>query len=425
VKGRREPTGSSDADAPDPCDVNPGGRPVGLLAKLMAAVRPQFRAEDLVFDPRDPVFGGPACAVPGCARPEREHGMCLGHRQRWLEFGKPDLAVFVATTTPDWRGQHALGSCVIAGCRYGLQSYGMCPRHAEQWDRAGRPGLPEWLTSPAPLPAPIRTPSLCRIGHCDLWAPGVSAFCHSHNSRWKVLGRPEVAGFIATYANPRPGCEHIDLGCLPAQLRLEVAYVLQCRHDEQTSRLIPTHVQAIVRALAGTGMSSLLAQAEDYWATFASSGGRHGRRAFVLDAYHRIEVLALGQGWDVEYPRQVWRLRNLGINHSTTTLDFSRIPQPWLTTLAKRWARWRLTTGLSPGTVRAGVRAVTRFAGFLARQSAAVAGLADVDRPLLERYLADLHTQVSGRQCHREHVSALGNFLRTIRQHGWDWSVPG
>ena len=33
------------------------GMPAGLLEKLMAAVRPEFRADDLVFDPRDPVFG--------------------------------------------------------------------------------------------------------------------------------------------------------------------------------------------------------------------------------------------------------------------------------------------------------------------------------------------------------------------------------
>ena len=39
------------------------GTPAGLLEKLMAAVRPEFRADDLVFDPRDPVFGGPACVV--------------------------------------------------------------------------------------------------------------------------------------------------------------------------------------------------------------------------------------------------------------------------------------------------------------------------------------------------------------------------
>jgi integrase len=423
VNGQQDP-------AERPCDADtapatgPVGRPVGLLAKLMAAVRPQFRAEDLIFDPRDPVFGGPACAVPECARPAREKGMCFGHRQRWLKSGKPDLAVFVATTTPGWQGHLALESCVITGCRYGLQRSGLCSRHARQWDRAGRPGLHGWLTSPAPLPAPTRTPSLCRIGHCDLWAPGVSAFCGSHDNRWKALGRPEVAGFIASYEDPGPGGEHIDLRCLPTQLRLEIAYVLQGRRDEQTAKLVPTRVQPIVHALAGTGVSSLLEQAEQFWATFAISGERHGRRAFILDAYHRVEVLALGQGWDIEYPRPVWRLRNLGHDQRTATLDFSNIPQPWLTALAKRWARWQLTTGLSPSTVRVGVRAVTRLGGFLARQQVAVDRLADVDRPLLERYLADLHTEMSGRHCHSEHVGALGGFLRTIRQHGWDDTLP-
>jgi hypothetical protein len=39
--------------------------PAGLLEKLVAAVRPEFRAEDLVFDPRDPVFGGPRTGNDG------------------------------------------------------------------------------------------------------------------------------------------------------------------------------------------------------------------------------------------------------------------------------------------------------------------------------------------------------------------------
>ena len=32
-------------------DGEPGARPAGLLAKLMAAVRPEFRGDVLVFDP--------------------------------------------------------------------------------------------------------------------------------------------------------------------------------------------------------------------------------------------------------------------------------------------------------------------------------------------------------------------------------------
>jgi integrase len=425
VNGHQDPAGGGDSDPSDPCDVSPVGRPVGLLAKLMAAVRPQFRAEDLVFDPRDPVFGGPACAVPGCVRPERQRGLCQGHRQRWLCCGDPDLAVFVATTTPHWRGHRALGSCVISGCHYGLRRKGMCSRHADQWKYAGRPDLTGWLTSPAPFPAPASPPPTCRIGYCDLWAQGASAFCGSHHNRWKGHGRPEVDAFIASYEDPGPGGEHIDLRGLPTQLRLEIAYVLQCRRDEQTAKLVPPRVQPIVHALAGTGVSSLLEQAEDYWAAFATPGDGKGWRAFVLDAYHRIEVLAIGQGWDVEFPPDVWRLHNLGFDHSAiATIDFACIPQLWLTALVKRWIRWQLTTGLSPSTATSGVRAVARFAGFLAREQMAVDRLADVDRPLLERYLADLHTHMSGRYSHLEHVCAVGGFLRTIRQHGWDDTLP-
>jgi hypothetical protein len=42
--------------------ISQAGRPAGLLEKLLAVIRPEFRLEVLVFDPRDPVFGGPPCA---------------------------------------------------------------------------------------------------------------------------------------------------------------------------------------------------------------------------------------------------------------------------------------------------------------------------------------------------------------------------
>ena len=50
--------------------ISQAGRPAGLLEKLLAVIRPEFRREVLVFDPRDPVFGGPPCAVPVCDRPD-------------------------------------------------------------------------------------------------------------------------------------------------------------------------------------------------------------------------------------------------------------------------------------------------------------------------------------------------------------------
>jgi integrase len=126
----------------------------------------------------------------------------------------------------------------------------------------------------------------------------------------------------------------------------------------------------------------------------------------------------------VEYPRDVWRLRNLGIHHRRATISFKKIPQPWLKDLAKRWARWQLTTGLGPGSVGDGTRALARFGAFLAAGPAPAGGLADVDRPLLERYLADLHAAMAGRACHGYHVGALGAFLRAVRRHHFDDTLP-
>jgi hypothetical protein len=39
-----------------------------------------LRADVLVFAAADPVFGGGACRVPGCARHARGSGLCQGHR---------------------------------------------------------------------------------------------------------------------------------------------------------------------------------------------------------------------------------------------------------------------------------------------------------------------------------------------------------
>jgi integrase len=397
------------------------GAPGGLLEKLMAAVRPEFRADDLAFDPRDPVFGGHACVVAACDRPGRKRGLCLGHRQRWLASGEPVLAEFIATATADWHGHRPVASCLIAGCNYGLQARGMCRRHTRQWDYAGRPDLAAWQASPAPLPSPACPPPACRIGYCSLWAQGTSAFCASHDDRWKARGRPDLESFIASYQDPGPGQEHIDLRRLPAQLRLEVQYVLQARRDEQRAKIRPWNVQPIVLALAATGAASFLDQPEGYWASLAAPP-RRGWRAFNLDAYRRIEALAFGGGWETEHPRDTWRLRNLGIDQPEAVISFADIPQPWLKALAKKWARWQLATGLSASTAGTGARAITRFAGFLAARHAD--RLADVDRPLIERYLAGLHAEMGGRQCHFQHVGALNGFLRAIRQHGWDDTLP-
>jgi hypothetical protein len=52
--------------------TGPEARPAGLLEKLVAAVRPEFRADVFIPDPADPVFGGRrAGSTAAAARPGR------------------------------------------------------------------------------------------------------------------------------------------------------------------------------------------------------------------------------------------------------------------------------------------------------------------------------------------------------------------
>ena len=83
----------------------PGGYPPGLRAKLMAAVRPEFRASVLVIDPYDPVYGNCPCLVAACGRAARLHDLCEGHYQRWHTRGRPDKPTFAASAAARMRAR--------------------------------------------------------------------------------------------------------------------------------------------------------------------------------------------------------------------------------------------------------------------------------------------------------------------------------
>lgn len=394
----------------------------------MALVRPEFRAEVLVFEPEDPVFGSGACVVASCRRHARSRGLCQGHHLRWQKQGRPDLAEFAVTTDPRWAKQRPNQRCKVPTCGYGSSRGGMCHLHAQRWERDGRPDLQRWLADPPEVKRPA-VGATCRVGHCELWPDGRLVFCRSHASTWKVNGRPDVDAFAASFAaEVTPVDEMIRLDALGPQLRLEIQYALQRRHDEQTSKTSPAVVMQVVRFLATVGETSLLDASEEDWRARIGRPAPKDANPRALLAYARrgLEDLESGTGWDAEYPRDRWRLRRLGLTAADRTLVFEAIPQPQLRELAKRWARWRLSCGLGYESVRRGVAAVTRFARFLdsdpGRQPKS---LAELDREVLERYLADLHTAYAGNpQRQGSHIGLLNQFFGAIRQHAWDPSLP-
>ena len=407
-------------------------RPSRVLEKLMAAVRPQFRSDVLVFDPQDPVFGGPGCAVSGCGRTGRVRGLCFGHDHRWRREGRPELDHFIATTDPRMKGHRPLASCRVSGCRSGHKERGLCTRHHYVWTRSGQPDLDQWVAAlpPATLPDP---PATCRISYCELWVHADLPFCLRHGIRWKEQGRPDIDEYARAYEDDStPGHERIDLRALDTRLRLEAQYALQCRHDDAAIRIAPGAVQVLINFIAGIGVFSLLDHDEDGWLQAwkqrfpkraRHSNGDSGR-ALLIYAHRKVEQLHLGRGWDVEYPRDVWRLRNLGVDEGPATVRFDQINQPWLKELAKRWIRWRLSSGVGAGSATKAALALTRFGQFLASPAIGVDRLAQVDRALLERYLADLHTELAGRKIHGERIGQLHLFLQAVRRHGWDESLP-
>jgi site-specific recombinase XerD len=400
--------------------------PSGLLAALMAAVRPEFRRDVIIPARGEMAFGISNCRVPQCPRPTRARRLCRLHHRRWSAKGKPPMETFVANpggSLPDG----PLPTCAVTGCSYGRASRGLCERHRRRWRRAGEPDLASWVAvAPAPTPSEHRR---CRLALCGLWAEtATSPFCRSHRLNWYSHGRPDVEEFILL-RNSR-GEDRFDLRKLAGrqQLKLEIQYALQCRRDERRVSTVSGVVSPVIRLLAGSGTTSLLERPFTYWdEQLAIMVGTSWRRteslAFIRYAYERLEDLTLGGGWEAEFGRDIWMLRRLGLAERNQRLRFDRIPQTWLKDLAKRYARWRLTTSTGVGQVGLDAMALARLGAFLAEHHPA-ATVADIDRPLLERYLAHLALDPRSVRSRNRDIGSLNAFFQAIRRHGWDATLP-
>ncbi len=399
---------------------------LGLLGKLMATVRPEFRVDILVPERGALVFDAAPCQVPGCVRQPRTRGLCKGHYYAWQQEGRPDIDAFAATASPEGLGRKELTVCVVQGCRYGGARRGLCVRHQGFWERAGKPDRSTWLAGLAPVHDPDHP--VCALSYCTLWTHGRSLFCVNHRSRWEAVGRPDIDEF--TVLCESYGDDRFDFRSLGQrqQLKLELQYALQCRHDE---RQVKTHsgiARPVIALAAASPVASLLDWTMPRWVEYfdANHSARHGQNgqvAFLRYAYRCLEDLRCGSGWEAEFPRDVWELRRLGIE-GRKRLRFDGIPQPWLRDLAKRFARWRLSIGRSPIQTYVDVQAVTRLARFLEASPVNITNLAGVDRVTLERYLADLAADTRALGSRSRDISSLGAFLDAIRRHGWDRDLP-
>jgi len=399
----------------------------GLLEKLMAGVRAEFRVDLYVPDPDHPVLGRGVCAVRGCDRSPSGNGLCSSHQKRWLDGGRPELAVFLTDPGPPVNGRRELTGCTVAGCRYGSSGFGLCMRHRSAWTASGHTDPAIWAATA--LAADPAAATGCRLPFCSLWVESSrNLFCKAHETRWRMQGRPEVEEFIDRCL--LRGRDRIDFSGLGPQLRLELQYAVQRRADQATITLPSPIVAWTVRQAREAGVSSLLDHSAAWWADRAGPK-TNSYPAFLAFARDAVEMLHEGTGWEVEYPRDIWRLERLpglttnpGKAYSRDRLRFDQITQPWLRGLVKRWSRLRLSSGLAVGTVVSDVKALRRFSAFLADAAPKVDAVAGLNRALLERYLAWLASAGLGHGARSDAVTCLGMFFHTLRQHDWDPSLP-
>ena len=211
----------------------PGAYP-GLLAALMAAVRPNSAARSSGSTLRDPVFCGRPCLVDGCERPGRkQEAVCLalrpvvqaetGHRAV-RRRGRPRMAPAVG-----------VAACQFPGCENAGQALGRCEGDYTRYLRDGRPGISDWTAAVPPEPL-----AACLVIACGLWAQPGALFCHAHVPVWRLHGRPDPVGFAAGYGDEaKLARDRISLRELPAQLRLEWQYAFLARSHAGRQKVNP------------------------------------------------------------------------------------------------------------------------------------------------------------------------------------------
>jgi integrase len=129
---------------------------------------------------------------------------------------------------------------------------------------------------------------------------------------------------------------------------------------------------------------------------------------------------------DARYNADVWHAAELGVRaaRGRGTARFTGISPPWFKEAAKAWARQRLTLDGAFNTVNAGTLALRRFSWFIASCHEPVERPEQIERSLLEAYLAWLAAQTLADATKALSRVFLRSFLEENRRYGWVRAIP-
>lgn len=248
-------------------------------------------------------------------------------------------------------------------------------------------------------------------------------WCDFHTRRWEHAGKPDPEQWLSScrgYGRPRYSV--VDV---PEPARSELQYVLQCRHDENRSRLKPWAFNRLGVITVERHVASLLDLPEN-----EVVGGVNGyTRTLLRWSQDRLQQLVVANDDAHGLDSDVWNLRHLGsephASRGTAIVRFDGISQSWLRMVVKRWVRLKLVAGFAGGSIQNHARVMTRFSAWVTDHAPLVVGFGDIDRLVLEDWLAGLHLEPGlGLGQKNAAISALRSLLDDCRRHGWTPDLP-
>ncbi len=130
---------------------------------------------------------------------------------------------------------------------------------------------------------------------------------------------------------------------------------------------------------------------------------------------HALPYSPAVRGWEGLWPADCWPHERLPTadpdREERGNLHFDGIAPAWLREAAKRWARARLLSGTTFGSMRVYLRDVAIFSDWLTTGARSVHGPSAITRPVLEDYLLWVRQSAMAAASRRRHISAVRQFL--------------
>ncbi|WP_159697760.1 tyrosine-type recombinase/integrase [Arthrobacter sp. 18067] len=265
---------------------------------------------------------------------------------------------------------------------------------------------------------------LCSVPGCLRYRPG-ELFCNLHVQRWRARGKPPLEEFYKTTGKP-PEPEAVDLSGLPSPLRWEVALALQLvasSPGERFRRLPAPEIRKYVALLQSRGVLSLI----DGDNPLDLGDARREIHRVNNALFRMMSNFRDPSDPNDTYARNLWHLTSMGFvgkKGAGGTLQFAPITQPWLRELAKRFMRWRISSGTGYHQLNRDITALHRLSAAFTEHAGPTAGLELFSRETLEVHMNLLLRLNLGQASRRYELGSISMFLKATRQHDWEPRLP-